>query len=115
VPKIQFVSDVRYACAQYNGTRISFDNFKTVLYGFITGQCNNFSAELGQGITIDDIKRVAEESEKGIQVVQLSSCHFLETNTHTIYTCCSDLFESGKNINITRRQIKNSDVLICGQ
>jgi len=115
IPRIRLVSDVRYACAQHNGTQISFDNFKTVLYGFLTDQCSSFSAELKQGMTIDDIRRAAEETEEGMQVVQLNSCHFLGTNTHTVYVCCSDLFEAGKNINITRREIKNSDVLICGQ
>jgi len=115
LPEFRVVTDVRYACSEYNSTQITFENFKTVLYGFLTDQCNNFSAELRQDITFEDIKRAAKEVDRKIEVVQLSSCHFLGTNTHSVYTCCDDIFETGKKINITRREIKNSDVLICGQ
>lgn len=115
IPRFRFISDVRYACAQYNNTQINFENFKTVLYGFLTDQCNNFSAELKQGITLDDIQRAVEETESKTEVIQLDYCHFLETNIHAIYTCCKNTFEAGEKINITRREIKNSDVLICGQ
>jgi len=115
IPEFRVVTDVRYTCAQLNGSKITFEDFKTVLYGFLTDQCNNFSAELKQSINFDDIQRAVKDIEGKTEVIQLESCHFLKTNTQTVYTCCSDMFESGKKINITRREIKNSDVLICGQ
>jgi hypothetical protein len=115
IPEFRVVTDVRYACSRYNNTKITFENFKTVLYGFLTDQCNNFSAELSQDITLEDLERAVKEVDRRIEVIQLSECHFLGTNTHSVYTCCGNVFEAGKNINITRREIKYSDVLICVQ
>jgi hypothetical protein len=115
IPEFRVVTDVKYACSEYNNTKITFEDFKTVLYGFLTDQCNNFSSELKQEITLEDIERAVKEVDGKIEVIQLSDCHFLSTNTHSVYTCCGNIFEAGKKINITRREIKNSDVLICGQ
>ncbi|MEM7822612.1 MAG: hypothetical protein QXI23_03980 [Candidatus Aenigmatarchaeota archaeon] len=115
IPRPKVITDVRYACSQYNNSKISFENFKTVLYGFLTDQCNNFSSQLTQEITFEDITRTVKEIDEKINVVRLTECKFLETNTHSVFICCGNSFKTGENINITRKEIKNSDVLICGQ
>jgi hypothetical protein len=114
IPSFRVITDVRYVCVQYNNTRIKFENFKTILYGFLTDQCNNFSATLEEGMSFDDISRAVREIDKRVQVVELEKCNFPETNTGSVYVCCKNFFIPGENINITRKQIKNSDVLICG-
>ncbi len=115
IPKEKRIIDVRYACSKYNNSRINYENFKTVLYGFLTDQCNNFSAVLDQKIRFEDIAKSVKEIDEKREIIKLSYCHFLETNTGSVYTCCRDSFEMGEKINITRREIKYSDILICGE
>jgi hypothetical protein len=114
IPKIQTEANVTYACAQYNNSRIKFQVFKTILYGFLKAQCNNFSATLDEGMSFDDLARAVKEIDERVQVVEFWRCSLPETNTGSVYVCCKNFFEAGENINITRREIKNSDVLICG-
>ena len=114
IPKIQVETDVRYACSKYNNSAIRFENFKTILYGFLKNQCNNFSATLEESMSFDDIERAVKEIDEKVQVVELNKCRFPETNTGSVYVCCKNFFTAGEKVNITRREIKNSDVLICG-
>ncbi|MEM5829289.1 MAG: hypothetical protein QW040_00425 [Candidatus Aenigmatarchaeota archaeon] len=107
-------TNAKYTCSQYNNSKINLENLKVVLYGFLTDQCNNFHSTLSQDVTFEDIERVVKEIDKGINLIKLTECKFLETNTHSVYICCDNSFLTGESINITRREIKNSDVLICG-
>jgi hypothetical protein len=114
IPRMHTEVDVRYACSKYNNSRINFENFKTILYGFLTDQCSNFSAILKESMSLDDIKRAVREIDEKVQVIEINNCNFFETNTGNIYVCCKNFFSSGEKINITKKEIKNSDVLICG-
>jgi hypothetical protein len=114
IPRIQIETDVKYVCVQYNNSKINFQNLKTVIYGFLKGQCNSFFAVLEEGLSFDDIKRVVNEIDEKIQVIEFQKCSLPETNTGNVYVCCKKFFGVGEKINITRREIKNSDVLICG-
>ena len=110
----KFPVDVRYACSNYNNTRISYEKMKTIIYGFLNDQCNNFSATLEQTVTFQDIKKAAEEIDNKVLVIDIDNCKLPSVSSHSVYVCCSNIFASGKSINITRKEIKNSDVLICG-
>jgi hypothetical protein len=114
IPRIQMETDVRYACSKYNNSAIRFENFKTILYGFLKNRCNSFSAILEEGMSFDDITRAVKEIDEKVQVVEFNKCSLPETNTGNVYVCCKKFFGMGEKINITRREIKNSDVLICG-
>lgn len=113
VPQTNQVVDVRYACVQYNETKITFENFKTLLYGFLTDQCKYFFGEPKETITFDDLKRAAKEIDKSVNVILLSNCRAPTISAHNLYVCCSENLEKDKTINITRKEIKNSDVLVC--
>jgi hypothetical protein len=113
IPKIPIETDVRYACSKYNNSAIKFENFKVILYGFLKSQCNNFSAILEEGISFDDIVRAVNGIDEKVQVIEFNKCSLPETNTGNVYVCCKKFFGVGEKINITRREIKNSDVLIC--
>jgi hypothetical protein len=113
IPPMNQVVDVKYACAQYNETKITFENLKTLLYGFLTDQCKYFVGELKETATIDDLKRAAKEINKNIAVVVLSSCELPTISAHNLYIYCNSTLEKDKTFNITRKEIKYSDVLIC--
>jgi hypothetical protein len=113
IPPANHVVDVRYACIQYNETKISFESFKILLYGFLTDQCKYFVGELRDTATTDDLVRVSKEIDENVNVILLSSCETPTTAAHNLYVCCSGNLEKDKTFNITRKEIKNSDVLIC--
>ena len=113
IPRTNQIVDVRYACIQYNETKINFESFETLLYGFLTDQCKYFVGELKEAATVDDLKRVAKEIDETVDVVLLSRCELPTISAHNIYLCCNETLEKNKTFNITRKEIKNSDVLIC--
>jgi hypothetical protein len=105
--------DVKYTCVQLNNTKISFQDFQDILYGFITSQCNDFSAKTDQKITFSDIDRAVKSIDQSIEVVKINECRMPSVNTHTVYMNFSEVGE-GRNIYLVRREIDNSDLLICG-
>lgn len=110
IPSIDGSIDVRYACVSYNNTKIGLEEFETILYGFMTDQCNNMFFELREEVTEKDIKRIAGE----INVVKIKECKLPKVNTNTLYLVLDDdRFNIGKIVNITRREIRKSDILIC--
>jgi len=113
VPPLDLHIDAKYACVNYNNSKINQDKFEAVLYAFLTDQCNNFFANLEQGISFEDIERIIARIDESVIVIRIDSCKLPSVNSHSVYVCCSDFLEAGKAINITRREIKNSDVLIC--
>ena len=113
IPPINNVVDVRYACIQYNETRVSSENFKVLLYGFLTSQCKYFMGELQNTVTADYLKNAVKEIDKDVNVVFLSSCSSPPIPTHTLFVCCNQTLEKDKTFNMTAKQIKDSDVLIC--
>jgi len=113
IPRTNQVVDVKYACIQYNETKISFENFKTLLYGFLTDQCKYFVGELKETITVDDLKSAAKEIDETVDVILLSNCELPTISAHNLYVYCNETLEKDKTFNITRKEIKNSDVLIC--
>jgi hypothetical protein len=113
IPSVNYPIDVKYACSQYNGTEISIENLETVLYGFLTDQCNNFSGRLKQTITASDLRRIVDEIDKSVNIIILDICRLPTINSHTLYLCCDEILEEGKSFNTTRKEIKYSDVLIC--
>lgn len=106
-----FPPDVSYMCIQLNNTLIGFQDFQDILYGFLTDQCNGFQAEINQKVTISDIRRVTGEIDPSVQVILIDECRLPEVNSHTVYV---NFTEIEKNIYLSRREIMNSDVLICG-
>lgn len=102
--------DVRYACVSYNNTKIGLEEFETILYGFMTNQCDDMFFELREEVMEKDVKKIAGE----INVVKIEECKLPKVNTNTLYLVLDDdRFNTGKIVNITKREIKNSDVLIC--
>jgi len=104
--------DVRYACIQLNNTEINSQDFEDVMYGFLTGQCNNFSAKTSQRMTISDINRVVKSIDNSVEVIKIGECKLPSVKTHTVYLNFSEI-EEGRNIYLVGREIYNSDVLIC--
>lgn len=111
--KIDLPADVKYACTQLNDTKMSFQDFQSILYGFLTGQCNNFVAETKQRITASDIERVTKSIDSTVQVIQINKCKLPDVNSHKVYINFS-IIDEDHNIYLTRKEIDNSDVLICG-
>jgi hypothetical protein len=105
--------DVRYACSNLNNSQISYDNFKTLIYGFFTEQCKNFVGELKETVTFEDMQRAVQEIDEKIKIVKISECSLPTVSARTLYVCCGEVLEKNKVINIIRKEIKNSDVLIC--
>ena len=105
--------DVSYTCIQLNNTEISFQDFQDVLYGFLTGQCNDFSAITTQGMSLSDVDRAVKAIDSSVSVLKIEECVLPGVNSHTVYLNFSEI-KSERNIYLTRREIDNSDVLICG-
>jgi len=104
--------DVKYACYQYNDTYITLEDFKLLLYGFLTGQCDYVSSTLSQPISFDDIKNAAHEIDDKVVVLETKRCQFLSVSSHSVLVCCGNI-EDKQIININRKKIDNSDVIIC--
>jgi hypothetical protein len=104
--------DVRYTCIQLNNTEISFQDFQDILYGFLTSQCNSLTAKMGQKITSSDISRAVKAIDKSVEVIKINECILPNVNSHTVYLNFSEI-EEGRNIYLGRREIDNSDLLIC--
>ncbi|MDI6825839.1 MAG: hypothetical protein QMD36_01430 [Candidatus Aenigmarchaeota archaeon] len=111
--EITYPMDVRYTCIQINNTEISFQDFQDVLYGFLTGQCNDFSAKTSQRMTLSDVNRAVKAIDSSVEVIKINECMLPSVNTHTVYLNFSEI-EEGRNIYLARREIDDSDVLICG-
>jgi hypothetical protein len=99
-------------CIQLNNTEINSQDFEDVMYGFLTGQCNNFSAKTSQRMTISDINRVVKYIDNSVEVIKIGECTLPSVKTHTVYLNFSEI-EEGRNIYLVRKEIYNSDVLIC--
>jgi len=111
-PKIEQPKyDVRYLCAQLNGSQINFDEFKDVLYGFLTSQCTEFEANVSSKITVDDIKSFVN-SWSDIRVVLIDECSLPSVNSNTIYINFEEI-EINHKIYLKRKEIMDSDILIC--
>jgi hypothetical protein len=113
IPPWNQIVDVRYACVQYNETKVSPENFKILLYGFLTDQCKNFVGELQYTSTSAYLSNMVKDIDKNVNVVFLSNCSSPTLAAHNVYVCCNRTLEKDKTFNITAKQIKNSDVLIC--
>ena len=113
IPPTDQVVDVKYACVQYNETRVGLEDFKTLLYGFLTDQCRIFVGELKQTVSIDDLKGMVKEIDGSINVIALPSCEMPTIQAHNLYVYFNESLKRSKSFNITRKEIKNSDVLIC--
>lgn len=110
----RIVYNVTFQCIEFNDTAISFNDFKDILYGFSTGQCNNFYATSKNKITIDDIKRVSSNWDESIQVIQIDECKLPTINSHTIYVSFNENeIKSNSDIYLKRKEVKDSDILIC--
>ncbi len=105
--------DVKYACSKLNGTTISKMDLETILYGFLTDQCNYFEFNLTESLQISEIERIVHKIDNKVEVLPKNDCKLPLTATNTVFVCCSDPLEQGKRINISKRQITYSDVLIC--
>ena len=106
------IMDVKYACYQYNDTSITLEDFKLLLYGFLTGQCDHVSSTLSQPISLGDITNAAHEIDDKVAVVEMNRCQFPSVNSHSVLVCCGNI-EDKQIININRKKIDNSDVIIC--
>lgn len=110
--KVDFPPNVEYVCLYLNDTKISFQDFQDVLYGFLTGRCNDFQAEVTERITFDDIERVVDVIDPSTQVIKVNECVLPGINAHNVYVNFTEIEEKRK-IYLKGREIKNSDVLIC--
>jgi len=113
IPNIDFDGDVKYACSKYNNSEINSEELEVVLYGFLKGQCNNFSAFLKESLSFEDLKRMIKRIDKSVEVFEVSKCEFSITSTHSVYVY-NPPFEVGKKISIFRKEVDKSDVLVCG-
>jgi len=104
--------DVRYTCIQLNNTEINFQDFQDIIYGFLTDQCNDFSAKIDQSITLSDVNRAVKAIDKSVEVIKINECVLPSVNSHSVYLNFSKV-EEGRNIYLGRREIDNSDLLIC--
>lgn len=106
-----FPTDVNYLCVQLNNTIIGFEDFQDILYGFLTGQCDDFEARVSEKITFEDVKRTTNSIDFGIQVIKIDECKLPEVNTYSVFVNFSQIEE---NIYLKKRKNINSDVLVCG-
>lgn len=110
-PTQEIVVDVSYACSNYNGTVIGLDEFRTLLYGFRTDQCDFVTFTLEEDLSIDYMKKMTN-----MNVIRIKECKLPMVNTHSLYvSMLNDKLNRGKIINVVRRKIKSGDILICEQ
>jgi hypothetical protein len=112
-PELNQHVDVKYACSQLNGTTISKSDLETILYGFLTNQCNYFEFKLNENLQFSEIEKIVHRINNKAEVLPKNDCELPLTATNTVFVCCSGVLEQGKPINISKKQIINSDVLIC--
>jgi len=95
-----------------NESAIDFEEFKDILYGFLSEKCTDFYGTLNEGITIEDIKRLVTSWDSSMSVISINECRFPEINSHTVYTNFEEA-EEGDAIQIKRKDVRDSDILIC--
>jgi hypothetical protein len=103
-----------YYCVLMNETAIDFEEFKDILYGFLTEQCINFYGKTRERITIEDIRRIVKSWDSSMSVISINECRFPSVNSHTVYTNFEEIQE-GKEIEIKRKNMQKSDILICSR
>lgn len=106
--------DLKYACSQFNETAINTDNLRLLILAFLNGQCNSFTGTLKEKITFKEIEQLVLDFDKTIPVVLTDRCSLPQTSTRSVFICCNEILEENKVINIVQKEIKNSDILICG-
>lgn len=113
-PPVSQVIDVRYACFQYNETEVNMEQLKTLLYGFITEQCNSVVVILKEAVSISDIEKIVREIDENVLVIRKSDCNFPSFNTHSVYVySVADVIPQRKTINMVKRNLYKGDVLTC--
>ncbi|MBS3052578.1 MAG: hypothetical protein J4428_04395 [Candidatus Aenigmarchaeota archaeon] len=105
------VENATYLCHFLNNNEISFEDFKSVLYGFINNQCFEFKAKLKEKITFDDIRNFVETIDTKKNVVKTNECPSSGINTDTIYIGFD--FIDNEYISLFSKQVLYNDVLIC--
>jgi hypothetical protein len=108
--KPEVVINVSYICSILNGTEIGAEELEDILYGFLTKQCKNFTADLEYPMTFDDIERLVKKTDDMIEVYEISECTDLQTGTNTVLVAFD---KTSYGIKITIKGTENSNILIC--
>ncbi len=105
------VANATYLCEFLNGGEISYEDFKNVLYGFVTNQCFEFKGKAKERITFNDIQNFVRTISKERDVARVESCVSPEINTNTIYIGFD--YVENKKISMASKRVLNNDILIC--
>lgn len=106
-PEPGITADMRYFCSRRNHTSIRKEELKLLLKAFLEGQCNYFVGKMAEDVSMRELEMMVNTL-----VLSKEDCSLPETATRTLFV--SGELRKGVSFNITRREIKNSDVLICG-
>ena len=109
---VDYNTDFEYVCIALNDTEISYSDFKDVFYGFLTNQCSEFNATIKTDITKEDIENILINTDENRQVILVNECTLPFVNSGNVFIT-TDSFSKNSNIYLTRKNIINSDILIC--
>ncbi len=105
------VENATYLCNFLNNNEISFEDFKSILYGFVNNQCFEFKAKLKERVTFEDIKNFVETLDTQKNVVKVNECSSSGINTDTIYIGFDSIDD--EYVSLFSKRVLYNDVLIC--
>lgn len=108
----EFKVNSSYVCLYMNDTEIDKKDLEVVLYGFIKDSCNNFVFTLKQPLTKEDIEGIIKKIDKDYLLVTVKDCNLQTLNTKTIFINFEHL-NAKQKIYLYKREISNSDILMC--
>jgi len=101
-----------YNCLRLNDTEIDKTDLKDIIYGFLNEQCKSFYATSLQRITAADVERLVHSLNKEIKFIRIQACEFPPVNSGNFYINF-DVIERGEKIYLNRKNIINSDIIMC--
>jgi len=104
--------NVTYNCLRLNDTEIDKTDLQDVIYGFLSEQCKDFYATSLQRITAADVERLVHSFNKNIKVIRIQDCKFPPVNSGNFFINF-DAIEKKEKIYLSRKNIINSDIIMC--
>ncbi|MEM5878580.1 MAG: hypothetical protein QXF12_06925 [Candidatus Aenigmatarchaeota archaeon] len=109
---VDYSIDSSYFCNNMNGATVSKGEFSDVLASFIIGNCKEVTVYVSEGLTFQDLKQMANQLDKDRNVLKIDECELFSINTGSIFANFDEA-ESNDKIYLNRKEILNSDILVC--
>ncbi|MBU5690180.1 MAG: hypothetical protein QXM68_03480 [Candidatus Aenigmatarchaeota archaeon] len=101
-----------YFCNSINNTVITKKEFQDILTAFINGDCTEVIITAGEPIEKTDIQEMVREIDENIGVFEIKNCDLFSYNSGNIFANFTKI-QIGEKIYLNRKQIMNSDILVC--